>query len=94
MAMLTNETRPMPWDDLYALATPKRAVQHALQHGQRAAAAHRGARAGRQPDGLPRRRTPRSSMFEQPDDVVEQAFLDDLYAIYPEPAASWPRRSC
>ncbi len=24
MAMLTNETRPMPWDDLYALATPKR----------------------------------------------------------------------
>ena len=25
MAMLTNETRPMPWDDLYALATPKRA---------------------------------------------------------------------
>ena len=25
MAMLTNETGPMPWDDLYALATPKRA---------------------------------------------------------------------
>jgi len=23
-------------------------------------------------------------MFEQPDSVVEQAFLDDLYAIYPE----------
>ena len=23
-------------------------------------------------------------MFDQPDAVVEQAFLDDLYAIYPE----------
>ena len=23
-------------------------------------------------------------MFEQPDNVVEQAFLDDLYAIYPD----------
>ena len=26
----------------------------------------------------------RWSMFEQPDSVVEQAFLDDLYAIYPD----------
>jgi predicted NAD/FAD-dependent oxidoreductase len=24
------------------------------------------------------------TMFDQPDEVVEQAFLDDLYAIYPQ----------
>ena len=25
MAIVTGETGPMPWDELYALATPKRA---------------------------------------------------------------------
>jgi oxygen-dependent protoporphyrinogen oxidase len=83
MAMLTNETRPMPWDDLYALATPKRAFSmlfntvNVLRPRSRV----------RAPGGslmVYRSGHAAQAMFEQPDAVVEQAFLDDLYAIYPE----------
>ena len=83
MAMLTNETRPMPWDDLYALATPKRSFNmlfntvNVLRPRSRV----------RAPGGslmVYRAGHAAQEMFEQPDAVVEQAFLDDLYAIYPE----------
>jgi oxygen-dependent protoporphyrinogen oxidase len=83
MAMLTGETQPMPWDDLYALATPKRAfkmlfnVVNVLRPRQET----------REPGGslmVYRSGHAALDLFEQPDATVEQAFLDELYAIYPE----------
>jgi oxygen-dependent protoporphyrinogen oxidase len=83
MAMLTNETRPMPWDDLYALATPKRAFNMLFNTVN----VLRPRDSERVPGGslmVYRAGHAAFDMLEQPDDVVEQAFLDDLYAIYPD----------
>ena len=83
MAMLTNETRAMPWDDLYALATPKRAFNMLFNTVN----VLRPRSALREPGGslmVYRAGHAALTMFDQPDTVVEQAFLDDLYAIYPD----------
>ena len=83
MAMLTNETRPMPWDDLYALATPKRAFNMLFNTVN----VLRSRSAERVPGGslmVYRAGHAALEMLEQPDSVVEQAFLDDLYSIYPD----------
>ena len=84
MAMLTNETRPMPWDDLYALATPKRAFNMLFNTVN----VLRPRSAVRAPGGslMVYRAGPRGARrcSSSPTTVVEQAFLDDLYAIYPE----------
>jgi oxygen-dependent protoporphyrinogen oxidase len=83
MAMLTKETRAMPWDDLYALATPKRSFNMLFNTVN----VLRPRSAVRAPGGslmVYRSGHAAIPMFEQPDEVVEQAFLDDLYAIYPE----------
>jgi oxygen-dependent protoporphyrinogen oxidase len=83
MAMLTNETRPMPWDDLYALATPKRAFNMLFNTVN----VLRPRSALRAPGGslmVYRAGHAALTMFEQSDTAVEQAFLDDLYAIYPD----------
>ncbi len=83
MAMLTNETRAMPWDDLYALATPKRAFNMLFNTVN----VLRPRSALREPGGslmVYRAGHAALTMLDQPDAVVEQAFLDDLYAIYPE----------
>ena len=83
MAMLTNETRPMPWDDLYALATPKRSFNMLFNTVN----VLRPRSPVRAPGGslmVYRAGHAALTMFDQPDAVVEQAFLDDLYAIYPD----------
>ena len=83
MAMVTNETRPMPWDDLYALATPKRAFNMLFNTVN----VLRPRSPVRAPGGslmVYRAGHAALTMFDQPDAVVEQAFLDDLYAIYPD----------
>jgi oxygen-dependent protoporphyrinogen oxidase len=83
MAMLTNETRPMPWDDMYALATPKRAFSMLFNTVN----VLRPRSPVRAPGGslmVYRAGHAALELFEQPDTVVEQAFLDDLCAIYPD----------
>jgi oxygen-dependent protoporphyrinogen oxidase len=83
MAMLTNERRAMPWDDLYALATPKRSFNMLFNTVN----VVRPRTAERTPGGslmVYRAGHAALDMLDQPDAVVEQAFLDDLYAIYPE----------
>jgi oxygen-dependent protoporphyrinogen oxidase len=83
MAMLTNEQRPMPWDDLYALATPKRSFSMLFNTVN----VLRPRSPLRTPGGslmVYRSGHAALTMFDQPDAAVEQAFLDDLYAIYPE----------
>ena len=84
MAILTRR------DGTDALGRPLRAgdaetcVQHALQHRQRAAPAQR--RNARPGGSLMVYRSAHAALelCEQPDEVVEQRFLDSLYAIYPE----------
>jgi protoporphyrinogen/coproporphyrinogen III oxidase len=82
MALVTGEKTPMPWDELYALATPKRAfsmlfnVVNVLRPGREA----------REPGGsLMVYRSGRAALelMERSDSEIEQAFLDDLYAIFP-----------
>ena len=82
MAILTGETGPMPWDDLYALATPKRSfsmlfnVANVLRP-----------RGERLPGGslmVYRSAHAALELFDLPDEVVEQRFLESLYDVYPQ----------
>jgi oxygen-dependent protoporphyrinogen oxidase len=82
MAILTGERGPMPWDGMYALATPQRSfnmlfnvanVVHSRPGHVRTGGSlmvYRSAHGARE-------------LLELADDRVEQRFLDDLYAIYP-----------
>jgi len=75
----------MPWDDLYALATPKRSFT-CSQHRQRPAAAQFHATPGGA-SWSPRR--PRRRDDARAAATPSRAgFLDDLYAIYPDAAGS------
>ena len=83
MAMLTNETRPMPWDDLYALATPKRAFNMLFNTVN----VLRPRSAVRVPGGslmVYRAGHAALEMFDQPDSGRRAGLPDDLYAIYPD----------
>ena len=83
MAIHTAERSPMPWDDLYALATPKRAFSMLFN----IANALRPRSLERRPGGslmVTRSAHAARRLIEEPDDAVEQAFLDSLYAVYPE----------
>jgi oxygen-dependent protoporphyrinogen oxidase len=83
MAVETAERGPMPWDDLYALATPKRAFSMLFN----IANVLRGRSAERRPGGslmVYRSAHAGLRLLEQPDHEVVQAFLDSLYAVYPE----------
>ena len=84
-AVLTGETHAMPWDDLYALATPRRSFGM-LFNTANVLRSRGGARQGgslmvyaaagqaRTLDGLD-------------DDEVRERFLADLYSLYPEARA-------
>jgi oxygen-dependent protoporphyrinogen oxidase len=83
MAMLTRESGRMPWDDLYALATPKRAFSMLFN----IANVLRPRSAEREPGGslmVYRSAHAALELFDVPDREVEKRFLDSLYAIYPE----------
>jgi oxygen-dependent protoporphyrinogen oxidase len=86
MAMTTVETGPMPWDELYALATPKRAFSMLFNIVNVLRPARAGSTAGREPGGsLMVYRSGRAALelMERSDSEIERAFLDDLYAIFP-----------
>jgi len=83
MGVLTGEPGPMPWDDLYALATPTRSFNMLFN----AANVLRPRSLERQPGGsltLSRPGHAALELFERSDAEIEQTFLDDLYAIFPE----------
>jgi len=83
MAMLTGETGPMPWDSLYALATPKRSfsmlfnVVNVLRPRSEERAPGGSLMVYRSGHGA-------LELLDRSDDEIEQAFLDDLYAVFPE----------
>jgi oxygen-dependent protoporphyrinogen oxidase len=86
MGMITNEQGPMPWDSLYALATPKRAFSMLFNIVNVLRPSSADSKAGREPGGsLMVYRSGRAALelLERSDAEIEQAFLDDLAAIYP-----------
>lgn len=83
MAILTGESGLMPWDRIYALATPKRAFSMLFN----VVNVLRPTSPEREPGGsLMVYRSGRAALelLERSDTEIERAFLDDLSAIYPE----------
>lgn len=83
MAIMTGEAGPMPWDGLYALATPKRAFSMLFN----VVNVLRPTSARREPGGslmVYRSGHAALRLFERSDAEIERAFLDDLAAIFPE----------
>jgi len=82
MAVLTDERGPMPWDGIYALATPKRSFNMLFNIANVAHAKPGHRRSG---GSLMMYRSAHGAvpLLERPAGEVERAFLDDLYAIFP-----------
>ena len=83
MAVLTGETGPMPWDGIYALATPKRSFTMLFNMGN---AVHSEPGHARRGGSFMMYRSAHAALelFELPDDRIEQLFLDDLAAVFPQ----------
>lgn len=83
MGMLTGERGPMPWDHLYALATPRRAFTMLFNMANW----HRPKESTRVDGGslmVYRSGHAALDLFERTDAEIESAFVSDLEAIYPQ----------
>ena len=83
MAVLTDEQGPMPWDGIYALATPKRSFNMLFNIANVAHASPGHQRTG---GSLMMYRSAHGAapLLELPDDEVEREFLFDLYDVFPQ----------
>ena len=81
VAVETNETGPMPYDGVYAIATPGRVFDmftnqaHALRSGPRRAGGSLMLFAGGQSA---------AALMRESDETITERFLADLYALYPQ----------
>jgi oxygen-dependent protoporphyrinogen oxidase len=83
MALMTDEITSMPWDGIYALATPQRAFSMLFNMAN----VLRPRGAAREPGGsLMVYRSGRGALklLERSDSEIEATFLTDLYAVYPQ----------
>jgi oxygen-dependent protoporphyrinogen oxidase len=83
MAIMTGESAPMPWDGIYALATPKRAFNMLFN----VANVLRPQSVTRDPGGslmVYRSGHGALKLLERSDSEIEAIFLGDLFAVYPE----------
>lgn len=81
-AFLTNETGRQVWDDAYAIATPKRSFNVALNMSNIA----RGYESERQPGSSLMTFSPGSlarELLENDDDTIRRTYLDDLDQVLP-----------
>jgi protoporphyrinogen/coproporphyrinogen III oxidase len=83
MALLTGEEGPAPWDDVYAIATPKRSFNMFFNHAN----VLRAGPGGREPGGslmvyagAGRAR----QLLDKSDEEIVQTYLRDLYDLFPE----------
>jgi oxygen-dependent protoporphyrinogen oxidase len=85
--ILTQETKPMPWDGLYAVATPGRSFNFLFNHANVVHAYSDTRRPGGSlmvyGGGSYARR-----IWSLSDDEIRERFTNDLYAIFPESAGS------
>jgi protoporphyrinogen/coproporphyrinogen III oxidase len=82
VAVETNETGAMPWDDVYAMATPGRAFDMFTNQAQ----VLRGD-GERRPGGslmLFTGGSPATALMRERDDTITQRFLADLHDLYPQ----------
>lgn len=82
LSILTNETEPMPWDDLYSILTPDKSFNMFFNHAnflQSTAAAKQGS-VLMVYAGADRAR----ALWDLDDETIRRRFLDDLHEIYPE----------
>jgi oxygen-dependent protoporphyrinogen oxidase len=81
LSILTNETAPMPWDDLYSILTPDKSFNMFFNHANflRSAAAKQGSVLMVYAGGDRGR-----SLWELDDETIRKRFLDDLHEMYPE----------
>ena len=82
VAVETSETAPMPWDDVYAMATPGRAFDMFTNQAQ----VLRGD-GERRPGGSLMLFTggpPATALMRESDDTITQRFLADLHDLYPQ----------
>jgi oxygen-dependent protoporphyrinogen oxidase len=81
MAIRTRETRPMPWDDAYAIATPGRSFSMFFNHAQVL-------RSGPRKDGgslmVYAGGHDASDLLNCTDDEIEAHFTPDLESLYPD----------
>lgn len=80
-SFLTDETGAMPYDDVYAVATPRRSFNMLFNIASTLRAGHRepgGSLMVYSGAGLARR------LWELPDAEVERIYLDDLIGIFPQ----------
>ena len=100
MAVLTKETGPMPWDDIYAVLTPGMAFNMLFNHANplrgssvRASGGSLMCYAGGQPG---------REMLDLPDGEIQRRFTQDLVRVYPQLAGiisetivqKWPYGNC
>jgi oxygen-dependent protoporphyrinogen oxidase len=100
MALLTNESGPMPWDDLYALLTPGMSFNMLFNHANPL----RGSSVRRSGGSLMcyAGGEPARELLQLPDDEVERRFTADLVRVYPQLAGlvaetvvqRWPYGNC
>jgi oxygen-dependent protoporphyrinogen oxidase len=79
-AFLTNESTPQPWDDAYAIATPKRSFNIALNQ----ASLVRGRESVRQPGGSIMTFSPAAlarTLLEKSDEEILRIYTDDLNQV-------------
>jgi oxygen-dependent protoporphyrinogen oxidase len=82
MALLTNESGPMPWDSVYAMATPGYSFDMFFNNAQVLRGPDQRADGGSVMvyaggDGATR-------LIEQPDQVIERTYIADLQRLFPE----------
>ena len=82
MSVLTNETEPMPWDDLYSILTPDKSFNMFFNHAnwQRSTGAAKQGSVLMVYAGGDRGR----ALIDLDEETIRQRFLHDLYGIYPQ----------
>lgn len=81
-ALLTNEAGPAPWDDLYAIATPKRSFNVAFNMSSLV----RGSELERQPGSSIMVFSPGDlarNLIDKSDEDIMKTYLEDLDTIFP-----------
>ncbi|HEY7421615.1 MAG TPA: NAD(P)/FAD-dependent oxidoreductase [Gaiellaceae bacterium] len=82
LSILTSETEPMPWDDLYSILTPDLSFNMFFNHAN-----------WRQPTGASKQGSVLMvyaggdrgrALLDLDDEAIERRFLDDVHRIYPQ----------
>jgi protoporphyrinogen/coproporphyrinogen III oxidase len=82
MGVITNETGPMPWDDLYAITTPDASFDMMFNH---ASPLRTGGQ--RKPGGslmVYSGGKPAAELMKLSEDEIRDRYLADMYKMYPE----------